>query len=295
MFPVKVDRSDSMALHDQVAAEIRKAIAEGEAGPGERLPLAKDIAAVLGVNKNTVLRAMHLLRDEGTLGVHERSRDHGDGDAGEERRPAPGARPRRVRPPPGLPARGRNRDDCHSAMKATTLRSSTEIKAVTVAPPQQHLIDAPQPDLEVLFKEAKLRRRRRRLGWLILAICVAVATTLLVTRDTGTHAPTQRTHQGSPRTSFPAGTPAEIVAWTSNHHVVVISTRTGAILRTLASDVAVFEPGLPDLSVSPQGEVFFNSAPIAGVSPPDAQGDQIFSVPITGGPYEKSPPGFLPR
>jgi GntR family transcriptional regulator len=56
-----------VALHDQVAAEIRRAIAEGEAGPGERLPLAKDMAAVLGVNKNTVLRALHILRDEGLL------------------------------------------------------------------------------------------------------------------------------------------------------------------------------------------------------------------------------------
>jgi GntR family transcriptional regulator len=67
MISVKVDRSDSLALHDQVAAEIRRAIAEGEAGPGERLPLAKDLAAVLGVNKNTVLRALHILRDEGLL------------------------------------------------------------------------------------------------------------------------------------------------------------------------------------------------------------------------------------
>jgi GntR family transcriptional regulator len=67
MFPVNIDRSESVALHDQVAAEIRRAIAEGEAGPGERLPLVKDIAAVLGVNKNTVLRAMHILRDEGLL------------------------------------------------------------------------------------------------------------------------------------------------------------------------------------------------------------------------------------
>jgi GntR family transcriptional regulator len=67
MFEVRVDRSESTALHDQVAAEIRRAIAEGEAGPGERLPLAKDMAAVLGVNKNTVLRALHLLRDEGLL------------------------------------------------------------------------------------------------------------------------------------------------------------------------------------------------------------------------------------
>jgi GntR family transcriptional regulator len=67
MLSVNIDRSDSVFLHDQVAAEIRRAIAEGEAGPGEHLPLVKDIAAVLGVNKNTVLRAMHILRDEGLL------------------------------------------------------------------------------------------------------------------------------------------------------------------------------------------------------------------------------------
>jgi GntR family transcriptional regulator len=67
MFDVKVDRTETTPLHDQVAAEIRRAIAEGEAGPGERLPLAKDMAAVLGVNKNTVLRALHILREEGLL------------------------------------------------------------------------------------------------------------------------------------------------------------------------------------------------------------------------------------
>lgn len=67
MFAVKVDRTEPTPLHDQVAAEIRRAIAEGEAGPGERLPLAKDMAAVLGVNKNTVLRALHILREEGLL------------------------------------------------------------------------------------------------------------------------------------------------------------------------------------------------------------------------------------
>src|SRR5260370_36970091 len=64
---VKVDRAAAVPLHEQVAAQIRRAIADGEARPGERLPLAKDLAAVLGVNKNTVLRALHLLRDEGLL------------------------------------------------------------------------------------------------------------------------------------------------------------------------------------------------------------------------------------
>jgi len=67
MICVNIDRTEPVALHDQVAAEIRRAIAEGEAKPGERLPLAKDLAAVLGVNKNTVLRALHILRDEGLL------------------------------------------------------------------------------------------------------------------------------------------------------------------------------------------------------------------------------------
>jgi GntR family transcriptional regulator len=67
MLDVNVDRSEPLPLHDQVAAQIRRAIADGEAGPGERLPLAKDLAAVLGVNKNTVLRALHTLREEGLL------------------------------------------------------------------------------------------------------------------------------------------------------------------------------------------------------------------------------------
>jgi GntR family transcriptional regulator len=67
MLDVNLDRSGPVPLHDQVAAQIRRAIADGEAGPGERLPLAKDLAAVLGVNKNTVLRALHILRGEGLL------------------------------------------------------------------------------------------------------------------------------------------------------------------------------------------------------------------------------------
>ena len=31
------------------------------------MPLAKDLATILGVNKNTVIRALHILRDEGLL------------------------------------------------------------------------------------------------------------------------------------------------------------------------------------------------------------------------------------
>jgi len=63
---MRVDRSESTAVFEQVAAEIRRAILDGEArrraaaaGEGSRREL--------GVNANTVLRALRLLRDEGLL------------------------------------------------------------------------------------------------------------------------------------------------------------------------------------------------------------------------------------
>jgi DNA-binding transcriptional regulator YhcF (GntR family) len=67
MISVKVNKADPTDLYEQVAAEIRRAIADGEAKPGERLSPAKDLAAVIGVNTNTVLRSLRLLRQEGLL------------------------------------------------------------------------------------------------------------------------------------------------------------------------------------------------------------------------------------
>ena len=93
MLDVSIDRSDPALLHDQVAAQIRRAIADGEAQPGERLPPARDFAAVMGVNTNTVLRAMRLLRDEGLL---EFRRGHGIHVAGTPQRGAVVARAREL-------------------------------------------------------------------------------------------------------------------------------------------------------------------------------------------------------
>jgi len=66
-----IDPIDPRPLWEQAAAEIRRAIAEGEVKPGERMPLAKDLATVLGVNRNTVLRALHQLRDEGLIEIRQ--------------------------------------------------------------------------------------------------------------------------------------------------------------------------------------------------------------------------------
>jgi GntR family transcriptional regulator len=71
MLDVKIDRNDPALLHEQIAAQIRKAIADGEAKPGDRLPPARHLAAVMHVNTNTVLRALRLLRDEGLLELRQ--------------------------------------------------------------------------------------------------------------------------------------------------------------------------------------------------------------------------------
>ena len=106
MLTVQVDRNEPTPLHDQIAAEIRRAVAGGEARPGGRLLLAKDLAAVLGVNKNTVLRALHILRNERLL---ECQRGRGITVAGSADRGAGAqdSRSHRVLPQPGLsPRRG---------------------------------------------------------------------------------------------------------------------------------------------------------------------------------------------
>ncbi|WP_055481814.1 GntR family transcriptional regulator [Sphaerimonospora mesophila] len=62
-----LDLNDPRPLHEQVTTAIRRAIVEGRVHPGDRLPPARDLAAALGVNANTVLRSLRDLRDEGLL------------------------------------------------------------------------------------------------------------------------------------------------------------------------------------------------------------------------------------
>jgi DNA-binding transcriptional regulator YhcF (GntR family) len=64
---LRLDKTDTRPLHEQVAAAIRRAIAEGECRAGDRLPSARDLSTALEINVNTVLRGMRELRDEGLL------------------------------------------------------------------------------------------------------------------------------------------------------------------------------------------------------------------------------------
>ncbi len=64
---IGIDPASQVPLGDQVAAAVRRNIAMGTIGPGDRLPAARDLAASLDVNVHTVLRGYQLLRDEGLI------------------------------------------------------------------------------------------------------------------------------------------------------------------------------------------------------------------------------------
>ncbi|AZK94649.1 MULTISPECIES: GntR family transcriptional regulator [Streptomyces] len=63
----RIDHQSPLSLSDQVAASVRRALADGSAGPGERLPAARELATSLEINLHTVLRGYQKLRDEGLV------------------------------------------------------------------------------------------------------------------------------------------------------------------------------------------------------------------------------------
>jgi GntR family transcriptional regulator len=64
---VRIDPTSGVPLGDQVAASVRRAVAEGTVSAGDRLPPARELAEALGINLHTVLRGYQRLRDEGLV------------------------------------------------------------------------------------------------------------------------------------------------------------------------------------------------------------------------------------
>lgn len=57
----------SGALHDQLAAEVRRLIVSGALASGTRLPSERSLSVALGISRNTVSKAFDALRAEGRL------------------------------------------------------------------------------------------------------------------------------------------------------------------------------------------------------------------------------------
>ena len=145
---------------------------------------------------------------------------------------------------------------------------------------------------EALFEEAHKRRRRRRrvvgaalMGTLVIAF--AVASVVLVENK-----PTAPL--GTPPASHIEGAavptmPSQMVVWGqtgTTMSIQVLSSRSGRVMRTLASDLGLFD-STPQPSVARDGTVYYDQA-IPGTTQQgpgaDPPVEQIFRVPITGGP-----------
>lgn len=59
-----IEPDDDRPLYVQLAASVRRSIADGDLSPGDRLPATRDAAQALGVNAETVLRAYRLLAED---------------------------------------------------------------------------------------------------------------------------------------------------------------------------------------------------------------------------------------
>ncbi len=70
---VSIDRGKDEAAYEQIARQIREAIAAGHLAAGTLLPGVRTLAADLGVNLNTVARAYRQLADQGFVRIRDRS------------------------------------------------------------------------------------------------------------------------------------------------------------------------------------------------------------------------------
>ena len=67
----RVDHASAVSLAAQIAMQVRTSISSGALAAGERLPPARELAASLGVNMHTVLRAYQALRDDGIIEMRQ--------------------------------------------------------------------------------------------------------------------------------------------------------------------------------------------------------------------------------
>lgn len=141
------------------------------------------------------------------------------------------------------------------------------------------LADAGSATAQALFEEAhRLRRRRyRRRATLVVVVGLIVGIAAVVVGRSRSAAPSGVHSVPTTGTSHPT-VPSEMVVW-KNFDIDVITSRTGHLIRTLATNVSL-NRFTPQPSVALNGTVFFDNAHNVGAVP----NEQIESVPLSGGP-----------
>jgi molybdate-binding protein/DNA-binding transcriptional regulator YhcF (GntR family) len=70
---IAIDTSSPVPVYQQIADQVRLAVAAGRLQPGDRLEPVRDLAGHLGVNASTVARAYLLLEHEGVIRTNRRA------------------------------------------------------------------------------------------------------------------------------------------------------------------------------------------------------------------------------
>ncbi len=237
-------RCRPVALHEQVAAAVRRAIADGEVGAGERMPPARDLAAVLGVNPNTVLRALRGLRDEGLL---EFRRGRGITVTGlAPQRSAVIAKARELARRHGYQPQEVRRDPAPGVL-------GTAVRTLMVT--ARH--DAGRAaDPEALIREARRRQRRRRLAvTAAVAVAAGVVSAGVAVSGTGTGRPSpppRSAHARHPAARQPDVPPiprsvgATVLIWTYQNATWLEQPGTGRLYHSWKPDLAVgdYQPAM---------------------------------------------------
>jgi len=65
--PISINKKSSVPTYLQLAAEIRRLIAEGDLAPGDRLPSLYELVESTGLSHSTIQRAVALLKEEGAV------------------------------------------------------------------------------------------------------------------------------------------------------------------------------------------------------------------------------------
>jgi hypothetical protein len=151
---------------------------------------------------------------------------------------------------------------------------------------------------QALFEEARQRRRRRhRMAGITLAVLTATAalSTVFVRGHGTTVSPQKSNHEAAiPGPRLPP-MPSQMVIWgqttSSTMSIEVIATKTGHIVRTLASDDGLFR-STPQPTVSALGTVYFDDS--VSESSTTLPNEHVMSIPLTGGVASVVAPGHDP-
>ncbi len=61
---LEIDTANGLAIYEQVARQLKFAVARGKLRPGELVPSVRELSKQLAINPNTVSRAYRQLQDE---------------------------------------------------------------------------------------------------------------------------------------------------------------------------------------------------------------------------------------